>query len=165
MSANLPIAEMLARLETKIAFHKEREDLHALEEAKHAEQRAMHAEEHRKAVEQLEALKSAAETAGELVAGISLPPKLGPLPEKVVNGEGHWIAALFKTIIEIKAPGEVFGAKSLIAEAQKRWGGQLRYGIDPRSAASTLRRWADAGRIDVVRWGTSHTEGLYKKAQ
>lgn len=165
MSSNLPVAEMVARLETKIAFHKEREDLHAREEAKHAEQRAMHAEEHRKAVEQLKALKSAAETTGELIAGVSLPPKFGPLSERVVKGRGHWIAELLETVIDVKAPGEVFGATSLIEEIEKRWGGQLRQGIDPRSAASTLRRWARQGVLDVVRKGRSHTEGLYRKAR
>ena len=165
MKSNLPVGEMLARLETKIAFHKEREDLHAREEAKHAEQRAMHAEEHRKAVEQREALKSVAATAGELIADISLPPKPGPLSERARKGRGHWIAELLEQVIDLKAPGEVFGATSLIEEIEKRWGDQLREDIDSRSAATTLRRWAAAGQLDVVRKGTSHTEGLYKKAQ
>lgn len=165
MSSNLPVAEMLARLETKIAFHKEREDLHAREESKHAEQRAMHAEEHRKAAEQLEALKSAAATTGELIAGIKPPPKFGPLSERAVKGKGHWIAELLEMVIGAKAPGDVFGATSLIDEILERWGDQLREGISPRSVATTLRRWAADGRLDVVRKGTSHTEGLYRKAE
>lgn len=163
MSSQLPVAEMVARLETKIAFHKEREDLHALEESKHAEQRAMHAEEHRKAAEQLEALKSAAAAAGKLIVDVSLPPKIGPLSERAVKGRGHWIAELLGQILVTKVPGEVFGATSLIEEIEKRWGAQLRQEIDPRSAATTLRRWAAAGELDVVRKGTSHTEGLYTK--
>jgi hypothetical protein len=163
MSLNLSVAEMLARLETKIAFHKEREDLHAREEAKHAEERAMHAEEHRQAVEQLEALKSAASSVGELIKGVAPAPKFGPLSEKAAKGRGHWIAELLDIVIDAKAPGEVFGATSLIEEIETRWGGQLRHGIDPRSAATTLRRWAADGSLDMVRKGTSHTEGLYTK--
>jgi len=164
MSSNLPIAEMLARLETKIAYHKEREDLHAREEAVHAEQRALHGAEHRKSVEQREALKAVSAAVGELIAGVR--PVLRPaaeLPEKVTRGRGHWISVLLERVIEVKAPGEAFGATSLIAEIEGLWGSQLREEIDPRSAAATLRRWADDGVLEVVRKGRSHHEGLYAK--
>jgi len=165
MSSNLPVAEMIARLETKIALHREREELHAREEAVHAQQRALHGAEHHKAVEQLEALKAVTAAVAELIADVRPAPRLGSvaLPEKVTRGKGHWIADLLERVIETKAPGEVFGATSLIAEIQGFWGSQLRQGIDSRSAAATLRRWADYGLLDVVRKGTSHREGLYTK--
>lgn len=162
MGTNLPVAEMLARLEKKIAHHKERGEAHARQEAAHAEQRAMHEEEHRKAVERFEALKSASAAAGELIAEIKPePPPV--LPTKVARGGWHWIAELMELAIETKAPGEAFGATSLIEEIEERWGSQLRKEIDPRSAATTLRRWAAEGRLDVVRKGKAHHEGLYTK--
>lgn len=52
-----------------------------------------------------------------------------------------------------------------IAEIDGLWGSRLRRGIDSRSAAATLRRWAAYGLLDVVRKGTSHREGLYTKPQ
>lgn len=158
------VAEMIARLETKIAFHKEHEEAHAREEAVHARERARHEAEHRKAAEQLAALKAVSAAVGELIADVR--PVLRPaadLPEKVVRGQGHWIAVLLERVIETKAPGEAFGATSLIAEIEGLWGPQLRREIDPRSAAATLRRWAADGLLEVVRKGTSHREGLYAK--
>lgn len=159
----MTVDEMIARLKRKIALHKEQEELHAREEAAHAEQRALHGAEHRKAVEQLEALRALSAAVGETIADVRLPPRATALPERVRRGKGHWIADLLERVIGTKAPGEVFGATSLIAEIEGLWGAQLREEIDPRSAAATLRRWADGGRLDVVRKGTSHREGLYTK--
>ena len=159
----MKVAEMIARLETKIAFHREREEAHAREEAAHAQQRALHAAGHREAAEQLEALKAISTSVTELIADVKLAPDLSSaaLPEKVTRGKGHWIADLLERLIEVKEPGEVFGATSLIAEIEGLWGARLRHEIDPRSAATTLRRWAAEGRLDVVRKGRSHHEGLY----
>lgn len=162
MGTNLPVAEMLARLEKKIAYHKERGEEHAQKEALHAGQRAMHEEEHRKAVERFEALKAASAAAGEMIEDVKPdPPPV--ISRNVARGGWRWIAKLMALVIETKAPGEVFGATSLIREIEERWGPQLRYEIDPRSAAATLRRWALRGRLDVVRPGRAHYEGQYTK--
>lgn len=163
-TTSLPVAEMLARLEAKIAYHKEKGERHAREEAVQAEQRALHEGEHRKAVEQYEVLKSVSAAVGELIADVRLPPRYpAVLPEKVTRGKGHWIADLLERVIETKAPGEVFCATSLIGEIREIWGSKLRHPIDPRSAATTLRRWAAYGVLDVVRKGRTHHEGLYTK--
>ena len=162
MGTNLPVAEMLARLEKKIAYHKQRGEEHAQQEAMHAAERAMHEEEHRKAVERYEGLKSASAAAGEMIADVKPdPPPV--ISRSVARGGWHWIAKLMELVIETKAPGESFGATSLIREIEERWGPQLHYQIDPRSAAATLRRWAVMGRLDVVRPGRAHHEGLYTK--
>ena len=165
MGPNLPVAEMLARLKTKIAHHKEQGEVHARQEAVHAEKRALHETEHRKAVELYEALQAASAAAGELIVDVrpTLPTLPAELPKKVAKGGWHWIAKLMELVIETKAPGEAFGATSLIREIDERWGSQLRYEIQPRSAAVTLRRWAAEGRLDVVRKGRAHHEGLYTK--
>ena len=161
----MTVDEMIARLETKIAFHKEHEEAHAREEAAHGRQRAVHEAGHRQAAEQLEALKSVSAAVEDLVADVRLAPSLASaaLPDKAVRGKGHWIAPLLELVIEAKEPGEVFGAASLIAEIEGYWGTRLRHEIDPRSAATTLRRWAAEGLLDVARKGTSHREGLYTK--
>jgi len=164
-SGRMNVADMIARLETKIAFHKEHEEAHAREEAAHAEQRALHGAEHRKSAEQLAALQAVSASVTELIANVKPASRLGSaaLPEKVERGKGHWIAPLLELVIEEKEPGEAFGATSLIAEIEGLWGSRLRREIDPRSAAATLRRWAAEGLLDVVRKGTSHREGLYAK--
>jgi len=167
MSSNMSVAEMLAHLQKKIAYHKEQQDAYAKQEALFAEKRALHEAEHRKAVERFEALSAASSAAGELLADVK--PAASRFAserfasEKVASGGWHWIAKLLERAIEPKEPGEVFGAKALIGEIQERWGSKLRHEIDLRSAQGTLRRWAMAGRIDVVRPGTSHHETLYTK--
>jgi hypothetical protein len=164
MSSSLPVGEMIARLETKIAFHREQEELHAKAEAAHAEQRSLHGAELRKASEQLEVLKTVSAAVSELIADVKPPSRLaGTVPLK--SGQGHWVSVLLKRVIEEKEPGEVFGASSLIAEIEKLWGTRLIPKIDPRSATAALRRWGARGRLDVVRHGTSHRESLYTKTK
>lgn len=164
MGSNLPVAEILARLETKIAYHKEQGEVHARQEAVHAKQRALHEAEHRKALERFEALKAASAAADEMIGDVKpQAPLPAALPKALADGRGPWIARLMEMALETKLPGEVFGATSLISEIEARWGAQLRHGIDPRSAASTLRRWAAEGLLDVVSKGRAHHEGQYTK--
>jgi len=162
MSSNLSVAEMLAHLQKKIAYHKEQQDAHAKQEAAFAEKRALHEAEHRKAVERFEALSAASSAAGELLVDIK-PAASRSAAEEVRIGGWHWIAKLLEREIETKEPGEVFGATALIDEINKLWGSKLRHEIDLRSAQGALRRWARKGRLDVVRAGTSHHESLYQK--
>ena len=164
MSSNLPVAEMLAHLQKKIAHHKEQMEAHAKQEALHAEKRALHEAEHRKALERFEALQAASAAAGELLKDIKPPaPRSAPAHKEVKSGGWHWIADLLERAIDTKAPGEVFGATSLVDEIHERWGSKLRHDIDVRSAQTTLRRWARDGLLDVVRKGRSRHESLYTK--
>ncbi|HET9227220.1 MAG TPA: hypothetical protein VFR31_11165, partial [Thermoanaerobaculia bacterium] len=163
-SSNLPVAEMIAHLQKKAAHHKEQMETHAKQEALHAEKRALHEAEHRKAVERCEALQAASAAAGELLQDVR-PAALHPAParKEIKSGGWHWIADLLERAIETKAPGEVFGATSLVDEILALWGSKLKDGIDLRSAQTTLRRWARDGRLDVARKGRSKHEALYTR--
>jgi hypothetical protein len=166
MTTNLPVGEMLAHLQKKIAYHKEQMAEHAKQEALHAEKRAQHEAEHRKAVERFEALQAASAAAGELLQDVKpAASRSAPAHKEVKSGGWHWLADLLERVIEAKAPGEVFGATSLVDEILERWGSKLRDGIDIRSAQTTLRRWAQDGLLDVVRKGRSRHEALYTKAR
>lgn len=171
MGSNLSIAEALAHLETKVAYHKEQQELHAAQEAFHAEQEVYHAEqkviheaEHRKAVERFESFKAASAAIGDLLVDVkpSAPPPAPP-SEDVAQGKWRWLSKLMSRVIETKAPEEVFGASTLINEIHARWGAKLRHDIEPRSASATLRRWAAEGRIHLVRDGRSYHESLYTR--
>lgn len=164
MSSNLRVAEMLAHLQKKIAYHKEQQEAHAKQEALHGEMRALHETEHRKAVERFEALQAASAAAGELLGDVKPSAAHSTAESKEIKSGGwHWIADLLDRVIETKAPGEVFGATSLVDEIHKRWGSKLRHGIDIRSAQTTLRRWARDGLLDVARKGRSRHEALYTR--
>lgn len=168
MGPNLSVAEMLAHLQKKIAYHKEQEEEYARQEALNGEKRAFHEAEHRKAVERFEALQTASAAAGELLADVLAEVKPQPArpaapPEEIRAGDWHWVAKLLLRVIEAKAPGEVFSASSLVAEIQQLWGSKLRHRIDPRTAQVTLRRWALRGRLAIAREGRSRHESLYTR--
>jgi hypothetical protein len=168
MSSNLSVAEMLAHLRGKIAHHKAQQEEHAKQATFHAEQQALHEAEHRKVVERFEALQAASEAAGELLVDVkpaAAPPAPAHAPREIKRGSWHWLADLLERVIETKAQDEVFGATALVDEILELWGSKLRHGIDPRSAQTTLRRWARDGRLDVVRKGRSKHETLFKKSR
>ncbi|MES1244715.1 MAG: hypothetical protein ABUT39_24115 [Acidobacteriota bacterium] len=171
MGSNVSIAEALAQLESKIAYHKEQEELHAAQEAHHAERQAFHAgqkashqAEHRTAVERYEAFKAASESIGGMLVDVKPPaPAPAPLSDDIATGGWRWLSRLMSRVIETKGPDEVFGASTLIAEIHRRWGAKLKQGIEPRSVSATLRRWAATGRIHLVRDGRSYYESLYTR--
>ncbi|HET9227753.1 MAG TPA: hypothetical protein VFR31_13855 [Thermoanaerobaculia bacterium] len=169
MGSNLSIAAALARMEAKIAHHKAQHEHHAARVAHHAaqlalhgEQKALHEEEHRKAVEVYESFKAASVSVGEMIVDIQ-PAAPYRLPEDIEVGKWRWLSKLMSRLIESKAADEVFGPSTLIREIRQHWGTKLRRPIDPRSVSATLRRWAAAGQIRLVRDGRSYHESLYTR--
>lgn len=166
MTLNLSVAQMLANLETKVALHRERKDFHAEQEAIHREQGALHAAELDNALARLEAFRSAAEAAGELLDHAKLAALPPPQPD--LDGADlirkRSLARMVARVVEGMPPEETFGARAVTQEILKRWGAKLRRRPDPRSVAAALRRWALAGRLHQVREGRSYYESLYRKA-
>jgi hypothetical protein len=164
MSSNLSVAETLAHLEAKIAHHKEQQGLHERQEAFHAEQKVIHEAEHRKSVERFEAFKAASAAVGEILMDVkpSAPPSVPPA-EDIETGDWRWLSRLMSRVLETKSVDETFGASTIVKEIQARWGAKLRHRVDPRSVSATLRRWATAGRIHLVRDGRSYYESLYTR--
>ena len=165
MALNLSIAQMLASLETKVALHRERKQFHAEQEAIHREQTALHATELDNALARLEAFRSAAEAAGELLehAKLAATPPAQPDLDDADLVRKRSLSRMTARVVEGKSPDEVFGARAVTREIQERWGAKLRRRPDPRSVAATLRRWAAAGRIHQVREGRSYYESLYTR--
>lgn len=164
MGSNPSLTEMIAQLEAKVAYHKEQEGLHTTQEAFHAEQKVVHQAEHQKALESLQALKAAGETAGEILVDFKTSASApAPLPENFRAGDWHWLSRLINAVVESKAPGETFGPTKVTREIQERWGSKLHQRVDRRSVSATLRFWAHAGRLRKVREGRAYYEALYTK--
>ena len=165
MTLNLSIAQMLANLETKVAHHRERKHFHAEQEAIHREQAELHTAELDNALARLEAFRSAAEAAGELLEHARLAALPPPQPD--LDGADlirkRSLSRMVARVVEGLPPDQIFGARAVTLEIQERWGAKLRRRPDPRSVAATLRRWAAAGRIHQVREGRAYYESLYKK--
>jgi hypothetical protein len=128
------------------------------------EQKGLHEAEHRKAVDRYESFKAASTEIGEMLVDVKprVPSPARP-SEDVAAGGWRWLSKLMTRVLEAKGPDEVFGPSTLIKEIQERWGAKLKHRIDPRSASTTLRRWATEGRLDLVRDGRSYHESLYRK--
>ncbi|HEX5719143.1 MAG TPA: hypothetical protein VF179_23475 [Thermoanaerobaculia bacterium] len=165
MTLNLSIAQMLANLETKVELHRERKHFHAEQEAIHREQTSLHAAELDTALARLEAFRSAAEAAGELLDQAklaALPPPQPDLDDADLIRKRSLSRMVARVVAGLPAD-QTFGARAVTREIQERWGAKLRRRPDPRSVAATLRRWALAGRLHQVREGRAYYESLYAK--
>lgn len=159
MSKNPSVAEMLAALERRIAQHQERRDFHAQQEAHHRQQHAHHDAELTKALERHEALKVAAEAAVEYTR-----PQLskdGSQEEIPRFGKQPMVSRLVARVVERLPEGEEFGARTIAAEVNRRYGDKLPKPVKPAAVSTALRRMAKARRIQAARSGMAGREALY----
>lgn len=166
MASNLPVAQVLAKLEAKVAHHRERKAFHEEQKRLHDEQQAHHEAALETAIVRLESFRTAAEAADDLLEQ-DKPDTPSPSQPEMDGADLIRKTALSRMVaqvVEAKAPDETFGARAVTREILKRWGDKLRRKPDPRSVAATLRRWALAGKIHQVREGRAYYESLYKKA-
>lgn len=164
MSQNLSIAQMMAQLEARVAHHEKQEALHSEQEALYRDKAAFHREQLEAARAHLEAFRAASVAAGELLVRDTSVATQEPEPAEDVDvRKRKALSRIMARVIEELPADAVFGAKSLTWTIRKRWGAKLRRQPDPRSVATTLRRWAQDGRIEQVREGRAHNEGLYRK--
>lgn len=164
MALNLSIGQMLAKLEAKVAHHREKKAFHAEQEILHRDQAASHAAALETALAHLEAFKTASLCAGELLEkdeGLANPAAEA---EEEINLRGkRALSQMVAKVIEGKAPTAAFGATTVTQEIEDRWGAKLRRRPDSRSVAAALRRWAAAGSLHQVREGRAYHESLYRK--
>ena len=159
MSLNLSVAQLLANLERRIAFHRDKTALHARQVEHHQEQHALHQAELEKVTEHYEALKALSGAIGDLVRppGLSFPEgdaDLGPRP---------MVSKLALRVVQGKPDGETFGAAQVTAEINARFRDRLRKPADPRTVAAALRRLCDRRGIRLVRKGKAFHGALYTK--
>ncbi|HWM91124.1 MAG TPA: hypothetical protein VN493_10185 [Thermoanaerobaculia bacterium] len=164
MSLNLSIAQMVAQLEARVVHHQKLLDLHAGQEAFHHEKVTLHQAELDAAQGHLDAFRAAAVAAGELLERDKsvAPPSPGPADDLDLRRRKS-LSRMMARVLEDLPPDQTFGATTVTRAIQERWGAKLRRRPDPRSVATTLRRWALDGRIDQIREGRAHNEGLYRK--
>ena len=162
MSSKLSVAAVLESLETRAAFHREREAFHAAQEEQHRQERARHAAELETVLHNLEAFRAVSASAMELVQQAS-PPEPAEPPVKG-PASGRLMASRFiRAVVESRADGEPFGAGTVAAEVNHRFGGRLRKPVDTRTASDVLRRMSKQRQIHLVRPGKAFSEALYAR--
>ena len=160
MDSNLPLGQILAGLEARIASLREREAHHAEREALHREQRAAYGAELAKVSERFEALRSSAEAVAEL--GI-LPPS-PPEPRETDDlppGRKPSINLAVQKVISGLPPARPFGPREVMEEVNRRYSGRLGGPVDMRKVSVSLRWLADTGRIHRAFRGRPHKESKY----
>jgi hypothetical protein len=153
------IAELLARLDGQLAYHREREAFHAQQEAFHGEQRSTHAAE-------LERLGRHREALG---AAVSAAAALARQPRPATPGVGDHIgpsgrpklARMVAQVVAHRSPTEPFGAAAVAREIEQRYQADLKKPVDSRLVAIELRRLVDRGRLHLARRGRPYSEALY----
>lgn len=160
MSSKLSVAQILANLEARYAFHREQEALHARQEAHHREQRTAHAAEMEKVRSRLESFKAASESLEELAE----EPIPGQTPKQSAPdlGSGRPTPTrMIRAVVEGHDPGDRFGANGVAAEVNRGYPDKLDAPVDGRTVSVVLRRMRDERRIHLVRPGKAHHEALY----
>lgn len=163
MSTGLSVAEVLANLEKRLAFHREQETLHRQQEAAHREQAALHAGESEVVAKHLEAFRTFALPAAEIAAPPPAPPEPPREEPNLVGGSKLLISRAIASVALSWAEGEPFGGAQIAAEVNRRFSAKLRRPIDGRLAAVTLRRLSAAGKILQLREGKAHHGALYSR--
>lgn len=166
MSTAYSVAEVLEKLEKRIAFHREQADHHAQQEVHHREQNAFHLAELKRVTEHFEAFKGTAVTAAELAGEATAPPP--PVRKEAdadsdLAGKEVQTAKLVARVIEGMAEGAKFGAAQVAAETNRRYREKLRRPLTARDVSVILRRLREAGRLRLVREGKSNQEALYAR--
>lgn len=160
MSSKLSVAQVVANLEARLAFHQEQEALHAQQEVHHREERAVHAAETERVRARLETFKSAAESLEDL-AEAPIPGQK-PRAELPDFGPGQPKATkVIRAVVESHVAGERFGANGIAAEVNQRHRDKLDAPMDGRTVSVVLRRMRSERKIHLVRPGKAHYEALY----
>ena len=167
MTAKLSVEEVLATLEARTVFHREKEAFHTEREVHHREQRTLHATELVRVQESLESFRAAAPTALDLArehvgpAPVSATPDPAALEDLTASGRLPG-SRLLRRVVANWDPKEQFGPSDIAAEVNRRYRGQLRKPIGTRAASNLLRRMHAEGRLTLVRPGKAFSESLYR---
>jgi hypothetical protein len=161
MSSKLSAEEVLSQLETRAGVLRERAEFHAQQETHHREQRVAVATELEKVQMNLEALRTALDSIGDLTPTTPAPAAVVeaelPAPGRLMVGR------LARRVALSLGLAEPFGATAVAAEANRRFPDRLREPMGPRAASDILRRMLAEGELDLVRKGRASHEAWYRR--
>ena len=157
------VAAILANLEARLAFHRDKAAFHAEQQVYHGEQSAFHAAELKKVTAKLETFRASVDGLADLAA----PPPPPPAPPAAEPEDGGRSAnkpsKLIARVALSWAPGERFTASRVAAEVNRRYQQRLRRAVDTRAAGTVLRRLRDQGRLRALEGGRPFHEAVYSR--
>jgi hypothetical protein len=167
MSTSLSVAEILSKLEARIAHHEQQLELHKQQEAHHREQSAGHAAELEKVRQHFESFQAAALPAADL-AGVPVAPtpagKEEPEDLREFVGKRIMVSKLIARVVDSLGEGYAFGAAWVAQETNRRFHSLLKRPVDARTVSNVLRRLRNAGALRQVQpGGAAHGEVFAKR--
>ncbi|HKH45481.1 MAG TPA: hypothetical protein VKM72_12515 [Thermoanaerobaculia bacterium] len=165
MKSNRTIAEVVASLESQLAFYREKEELHARHEAFHREQRTLYGTEREKIERNLEAFGAAASGALELAEKTLARPAEAEESADLGSASNPRLGKMVEFVLAGKGQNEPFGPVGLASDVNRRFGNRLRRSVDARQISVVLRRMERLRRIHLVRKGRPHWEALYSRGE
>ena len=162
MSRNLSVAQILADLETQIAYFEAQVPFHSRQEAVHRGERERCESELANLRERYEAFKTASAAAGEVVQRGRGPGGRAPEVEKD-DGRPTSTKNLIARVVSAKTQEDIFGATAVAQEVNQRFAKRLHQPVNVRSVSVTLSRLASEGVLKIVREGKAHHEALYSR--
>lgn len=154
------LADLLADLEAKVAFHRRQEGLCAEQEALYRERRALHAAELARISQVYESLRTSAATAEEIAAQ-ALPAE--PPGEDLGSPSRPKLTKMVLRVLEDKAPSVRFGASDVTAEVNRPYAANLRRPAEEGQIAIILKSMAESGRLQKLRKGRPYHQALYSR--
>ena len=161
MTSNRTVADIVASLQSQLAFYREKEDQHAQQEAFHREQRELHGAEREKIERALEAFGTAVTGALTLAERTLTRPTRDESSADLGSASNPRLGRMVELILAEKSPDDRFGPVGLAAEVNRRFGTRLRRPVDARQISVVLRRLDRLRKIHLVRKGRPHWEALY----
>jgi len=163
MKSDRTVSEIVASLESQLAFYREKEELHAKQEAFHREQRTLYGTEREKIERNLDAFGAAAASALSLTEKTLATPAGDEKGADLGSASNPRLGKMVELVIADKGEGEHFGPIGLAAEVNRRFGDRLRKPVNARQISVALRRMDRRGRIHLIRKGRPHWEALYSR--
>jgi hypothetical protein len=156
------LPDLLADLESKVAFHRRQEGLCAEQEALFRERRSFHAAELARISQCYETLRAAAATAAE-IAGQALPAESPG--EDLGSRSRPKLTRMVTRVLEDKPASAPFGATEVTAEVNRRYAAHLRRPAEEEQISVILKRMAETGRLHRLRKGRPYYQALYSLEQ
>ncbi|HEY9420688.1 MAG TPA: hypothetical protein VIW92_04675 [Thermoanaerobaculia bacterium] len=162
MSTKLSIAEIMAKLEARIEFHRRQASHHVAQEAWHREQSAHHSAELEKVLARFEAFKATATEAADLAVESVDPQPKAPVDD-LPPGKQFTKSKLIQRVIQDLEEGTPFNATYVAAEVNRRFRERMKRPVDRRVVGTVLRRLRDVGELREVVAGRSFHEAKYSR--
>ena len=157
--SNQSVETILANLEARLAFHRDKAAFHAEQQVYHGEQSALHAAELEKVTAKLETFRASVDGLADLAAPPPPPPVEAHTAVEAVTASST--SQLVARVALSFPAGERITASRVAAEVDRRHRQRLGKPVDVRTVGTALRRLRENGQLQLLEEGRPFHEAVY----